>query len=241
MQQTIRNIFRLVLCIFILGLFFSHDAFAGRKKMMSIRIAKITAKRALVESVYGVKVRKEEKVTDVLNGIFVGTAESKTKGKLRGVVENEVMYDDNNDVAKVTVSIALATVTQLTGIQFPDPTRMITRVGFGTTTKESAGAIKAIRVAEVDAYSQLAEEIVGIELESKTKVENYVLKSDEIKSKLIAAIFMAELVDFGWEGDNQEDAFVVLKIDTALIGDLLGEPLVGEQVIQVKGYGSSEE
>ena len=241
MKKQLLPVFTISLSIFLLLSFLSLDALAGRKKMMSLRIAKLTAKRALVESVYGVKIRKEEKVTDMLNGIFVGSAESKTKGTLRGTVENEVVYDEDKDVAKVTVSVPLGTVTELTGIPFPDPSRMISRVGFGTSTPSSAGALRAMRVAEVDAYGQLAEEIIGLELESKTKVENYILKSDVIKAKLVAAIFMAELVDYGWEGKNQEDAFVVLKIDKALIADLLGDSFGGDGVVQVRGYGSAVE
>lgn len=241
MNKKTLSTLSLAMCLVLLGAFMATEAFASRKKMMSLRIAKLTAKRALVESVYGVKIRKKEQVTDMVNGIFIGSAESKTKGTLRGVVENEVMYDEATDVAKVTVSVPLGTITELTGMQFPDPTKMISRVGFGTTTPGSAEALKAMRVAEVDAYSQLAEEIVGLELESKTKVENYILKSDEIKAKLVAAIFMAELVDYGWEGKNQEDAFVVLKIDKTLIAEVLGESFGGGGIIQVRGYGSSVE
>ncbi len=241
MNKHVFSLIRVCLVAIVMVCFISGTAMADRKKMMSLRIAKLTAKRALVESVYGVKIRKEEKVTDMMNGIFVGSAESKTKGKIRGVVENEVMYDEKTDVAKVTVSVPLGVISELTGLQFPDPSRLISRVGFGTSTASSAGALKAMRVAEVDAYSQLAEEIIGLELESKTKVENYILKSDEIKAKLVAAIFMAELVDYGWEGKNQEDAFAVLKIDKSLVASVIGESFGGEGVVQVRGYGSSDD
>ncbi len=226
------------LCSLALIMLIPSSAWAGRKKLMSVRSAKLIAKRGLVESVYGVKLRREDKVIDVVNGIFQATAESKTKGRLMGTTEDEIVYDKEKDIAKVSVSITLENVSALTGIQFPDPSLKITRVGFATSTPESSAPLKAIRVAEIDAYTQLAEEILGFDLESKSKVENYILTSDVIKSKLVAAIFMAELVNYGWEGDDK-DAYVTLKINTDTISQILGQGIVSDGIVQVTGYGAT--
>jgi len=210
---------------------------AGQKKLMTIRKAKIVAQRALVESVFGLKVKTEESVVDMLNANFSTTGESKTSATVVGIKMEDVVYDEQKDLAKATASITLAQISQQTGIAFPDPDKKFTRVGFATSSPEHLGAIKAMRVAEIDAYSSLAKQTLGFDLESGTKVENYVLKSDEIKTKMVAALFLSELVDYGW--DDEKNAFVTLRLDLDTMAQVLGQEFATKGTITVTGYGAT--
>lgn len=210
---------------------------AGQKKLMTVRTAKLMAERAVAESVFGVKIKSEEQVVDMLKKRFFTSGEVRTEVDVAGIQIDGVEYDSEKDVAKATASLTLADVGRQTGITFPDPEKKLVRVGFATSTAERTPAIKALRAAEVDAYCRLAREILGFTLTSRSTVENYVLKSDEIKTRLVASIFMAELVDYGWEKDK--NAFVTLQVDLAAMGKLLGQEFAKTGVVKVTGYGAT--
>ena len=69
-------------------------AWAGNKKIMSTRAARVLAERAIVESVYGLKIRSSEEVIDMIAASFVGKTESKTSADMQGITIDEVVYDE---------------------------------------------------------------------------------------------------------------------------------------------------
>ena len=220
----------------LLGLVSSLSAWAGNDRLMAIKQAEVVACRALVESVYGVKVRTNSEVKDLVNGIFEGSADTKTVGTLRGYKLDKV-FDEGKGVAKVTATITLKQVADLTGMTFPNPDKEIRRIGFSTVRAEMKGAISALRAAELDAYAQLAEQIIGMEVEGKSTVRNMVLQSDSIKAKVVAALFMTEMVDYGWNKDG--DAHITLRINTDDVAKILGEKLNVSGVVEVTGNGAA--
>jgi hypothetical protein len=111
------------------------------------------------------------------------------------------------------------------------------RVAFATSTPSQAGPLKALRAAELDAYKQLVKRVVGFTLESQTTVENYMLKSDMVKTKVLATIYLAQVTDFGWVGSG--DAYVKMALNTKAVAEIIGEDVVGEdEVIEVEGAGA---
>ncbi len=217
--------------------FMVSSAEAGQKKLMTVKKAKLLAQRALVESVFGLKVKSEESVTDILQARFFTTGAAKTEASVAGIKIEDVVYDPEKDIARATASITLAEVSAQTGIEFPNPEKKFSRVGFATSSRERLDAVKAMRVAEIDAYTSLAKETLGFELKSGTTVENYILKSDEIKTKMIAALFLADLVDYGW--DEEKNAYVTLQVDMDTLALLMGETMARTGVVKVTGYGAS--
>lgn len=213
-------------------------AHAGQKKLQSIQVAKVSAERAVVESVFGLKIKAEEHVSDLFgpSSRFFSRGETKTSASVAGIHLDETIYDEEKDIAMATASLTLADVTLQTGIEFPNPDKKFTRVGFGTSSRKHMNAVKAMRAAEVDAYTKLAKEILGYELETHTKVENFVLESDEIKTKMIASVFMADLVEHGWNEDG--DAYVTLKIDIGSMEQILGQEFIKSGEVTVTGYGA---
>ncbi|MGM0682467.1 MAG: hypothetical protein ACQES8_09680, partial [Thermodesulfobacteriota bacterium] len=158
----------------------------GNKKIMTTRAAKVLAERAIVESIYGVKIRSKEEVIDMVAAGFKGTTESKTKADISGIKVEEVIYDSEKDIAKATAAITLDKFTNIDGQVMNLGGKTFRRVAFATSTPSQAGPIQAMRAAELDAYKQLAKRIVGFRLESETTVENYILTSDVVKSKVLA-------------------------------------------------------
>lgn len=215
-------------------------AHAGNKRIMTIRAAKVLAERALVESVYGLKVRATEEVENMMAASFLGRTESKTAALVKGVQFDEVIFDPEKDIAKATASVRLDTLTNIDGEQMDLRGKVFTRVAFATSTPSSAGPLQALRAAELDAYKQLVKRIVGFSLESHTTVENYMLTSDVVKTKVMATCYLARLVDFGWEDNG--DAYVKLSLDVAEVSEILGQPVASaEEVIEVEGAGAQED
>jgi len=216
------------------------SGWSGNKRIMTIRAAKVMAERAIVESIYGLKLKATEEVKDMIPASFEGSTETKTQAKIKGISYDDIVYDQEKDIAKVTASVALDTITNIDGKVMNLKNKVYKRVGFATSTPEMAGPIRALRAAELDAYKQLIKQIVGFTLESQTKVENYMLKSDLVKTKVLATLYLAEVTDYGW--DKQNDAFVKMSLKVSEISEILGESIVdGGQVIEVEGQGAQED
>ncbi|MDY0190936.1 MAG: hypothetical protein RBR22_09410 [Desulfuromonas sp.] len=231
--------FLTVVTLVITVLFSASYSFAGNKRIMSIRAAKVLAERALVESVYGLKLRATESVENMVAASFEGSTESKTKSMIKGITYIDVIYDEASDIAKVTAEVTLPSITNIDGVEMDLHNKTFRRVGFATSTPAQAGPLQAMRAAELDAYKQLIKQVVGFQLESETSVENFMLKSDSVKTKVMATIYMAELVEYGW--DDHGDAYVVLQLNLDEVNSMIGDVVQGQgQVIQVEGQGAQE-
>lgn len=240
MKIKVNSVKKFVICLVICLLVSPGVTFAGNKRIMSINAAKVVAERALVESIYGLKIRASESVEDMVAANFQGSAETKTQAQLRGVIFEETVYDEAQDLAKVTASVSLPSITNINGETVDLQGKVFRRVGFATSTPSLSGAIKALRAAEIDAYKQLAKTLVGFTLESETKVENYILTSDVIRTKVMSTLFMAQVTEYGWH--NSGDAYVKMTLNPSDVGDVLGQQLANATgVIEVEGLGAQED
>ena len=213
---------------------------AGNKKIMTTRAAQVIAERAIIESIYGLKVRSTEEVVDMIATSFVGKTESKTAAQIKGIKLEEVTYDADRDIAKAIASVTLDSYTNIDGQEMNLAGKTFRRVGFATSTPSQAPQLQALRAAEIDAYTQLAKRIVGFTLESKTTVENYMLTSDVVKTKVLATMYLSELIDYGW--DENGDAFVKLAVNLQDISAILGQEIIGEDpIIEVEGLGAQKD
>jgi hypothetical protein len=234
--KIIKYLLLVAVCIGVMA----PSGWSGNKRIMTIRAAKVMAERAIVESVYGLKLKATEEVKDMVPASFEGSTETKTVAKIKGISYDDIVYDQEKDIAKVTASVTLDKITNVDGKVMNLKNKVYKRVGFATSTPEMAGPIRALRAAELDAYKQLIKQIVGFTLESKTKVENYMLKSDFVKTKVLATLYLAEVTDYGW--DKYNDAYVKMSLNVSEISEILGEGIVdGGQVIEVEGQGAQED
>ncbi len=234
--MNIKFLYQCIVLLVITGIL-APFAMAGNKKIMTTRAAQVLAERALIESVYGLKVRSTEEVVDLVAANFTGKTETKTSATIGGIQFEEVVYDVSKDVAKATAILQLKKITNIDGQTIDLKNKVFRRVAFATSTPSQAGPLQALRAAEIDGYKQLAKRVVGFTLESQTTVENYILTSDVVKAKVLATIYLAEVTDYGW--DESGNAFVKMVLKVKEVGDLLGQPIIGEDVvIEVEGAGS---
>lgn len=228
---------RVFLVVAAIAAFLASSGLAGNKRIMSTRAAKVMAERALVESIYGLKVRSTEEVQDMVAASFIGKTESKTSARIKGIKFEEVVYDSDKDIAKVTASVKLDSMENIDGEVMDLRGQEFRRVAFATSTPSQAGPLKALRAAELDAYKQLVKRVVGFTLESQTTVENYMLKSDMVKTKVLATIYLAQVTDFGWVENG--DAYVKMALNVKAVSEILGEEIVEEdEMIEVEGAGA---
>ncbi|MFA6569115.1 MAG: hypothetical protein WCS96_12965 [Victivallales bacterium] len=218
------------------------------KKLNSINCAKVLAERNIVETVYGVKLRFSEEVSNFLEGAFLGDVETKTgKRTIKGIDFEPVKYDAEKDIAQVTATLKLSNIADIVDKEkfnidkFPD--KVIKRTAFATSTPDTAKKISAIRAAEIDAYKNLYKKIGGFTLESNTKIENFVLKSDNVKASVIGALMGADFVGFNWEGKGADAiATVKLRINVKELNDMLGEKIVDydKEFVEAEGQGAQK-
>lgn len=224
-----------VVTAFALMIATPFSANAGNKKLMSVSAAERVAERAIVESVIGLKVRSKESVNEMMADSVV--IDAKTSAAISGIEFKDRVYDRDKDIAMVTAVLRLGEVENIIGKRIDYGDREITRVGFGTSTPASAGALKALRAAELDAYRKLARKVVGFKLKSETSVEDFVLKSDRIRTKLLAAIYGAEMTNYRWDEDG--NAYITMTMKIGDVEDVLGQRVKYKgKVFEVIGRGA---
>ena len=215
-------------------------AWSGNKRMMSVRAAKVLAERGLLETIYGFKLKASESVEDLVAASYLGSSETKTTGQLKGVHFEEIVYNEENDIAKVTAAVQMASITNIDGNTVDLGNKTYRRTAYATSTPGMTGAVAALRAAELDAYTQLIKRIVGFRLESRTSMENYLLTSDMVKTKIMATLYLAEVKEFGWEKNG--DAYVKMQVNVGEVSDVMGETVVGEgDVVEVTGQGAQQD
>lgn len=212
------------------------------KRVKSLNCARVLAQRNIVETVYGVKIKFLEEVTNISEGNFLGTTEAKTGKRAIKGIEFIEKYDPKNDIAQVTAVLKLKRIADIIDTdrfkldKFPE--KSIKRTAFASSTPDTVRKIATLRAAELEAYKNLYKKIGGFTLESQSKVENFVLKSDKVKASVIGAILGAEYGGFAWEGRG-EDAIAVVKLRLNLkeLSEMLGQKIIDydSDVVEAEG------
>ncbi len=232
------NYLLIVTIIFLFGC--TSHAWAGNKRLMSIMAAKVQASRSLVESIYGLKIRSSESVMDMIAANYKNITETKTEAFINNIKFTNISYDPQNDIARVEATVQLPSIQNIDGKQMDLKNKVFRRIGYGTSTNSSAGNIAALRAAEINAYQELARRLVGIKIESKTSVENFILKSDVVKTKLLATLYLAEVTNHGWEENG--DAYITMALNVADATVILGKDIgINEEIIEVQGFGAQDD
>lgn len=212
------------------------DAFAGNRQLMTIQKAKDMARRAIVESVVGLKIRSNALWANRPSDYY--KIESKVAAAIKGIKFDQIQYDKEKDIAKATAFIRLGSVENIIGKQVDYDDVVIRRTAFATSTPDYMPSLSALRAAELNAYDEMAKLIVGQKLKSETKVDNFVLESDKVRTKVLAAIWGSEVKEFGWTED--ENAFVTLRLNARWVQDIVGQRIqyTEDNYVEVTGYGS---
>ncbi len=234
-------------CMFSLTLTAEPQMSPQAKKLNSTACAKVLAERNIVETVYGVKLKFSEEVSNLLEGTFLGDVQTKTgQRQIKGIDFEPVQYDAVNDIAQATATLKLSNIADIVDKEFnidKFPDKVIKRTAFATSTPDTAKKISAIRAAEIDAYKNLYKKIGGFTLESNTKIENFILKSDSVKASVIGALMGADFVGFSWEGKGADAvATVKLRVNVKELNEMLGEKIVSydKEFVEAEGQGAQK-
>ncbi len=104
-------------------------------------------------------------------------------------------------------------------------TGVITAVGIGAPPANPANAAQARamaeRAAQVVAYRNLLEAIKGVQVDSTTTVENFIVTSDVIKTQVSGIIQGATVMDKKYMSDGSVEVTVGMKLTGALADALL--------------------
>jgi len=97
--------------------------------------------------------------------------------------------------------------------------------------------LMAKRAARLDAIRNLAETIYGTSVDSDTVVEDMVVKSDKIKTRLEALIRGATEIDHQFHDDGSAE--VTMEIELGPVTDILGTTVEFDgKVFTATGYGA---
>ncbi|MBI5848438.1 MAG: LPP20 family lipoprotein [Nitrospirae bacterium] len=97
--------------------------------------------------------------------------------------------------------------------------------------------LMAKRAAKVDALRNLAEIIYGVQINSQTKVKDFITESDTIRARLATVIQGAREVDYVERPDGTAE--VTVEINLGRVEDILGRRLIyDQQVFTAVGYGA---
>ncbi len=211
----------------------------GNKELMSIRMAQAMATRGITESIVGLKVRSQEVFFSDRSGET--SVDTKIQAAVKGVKHGRPKYDAARDIAISEATITLGDVRNVIGKPVSYNNVTVRRIGLGTNTESSRPFLQALRAAEIDAYDQLARIIVGQQVDSRSRTENLVLVSDEVRTSVMAAIWGAEVKDYGWTEDG--NAFVKMTLDVRYAKDIFGQRIkyTGPNVIEVTGQGAQRD
>jgi len=188
-------------------------------RLAAKRAAEVDADRLLVERIYGLHLNTETCVVDLALGFdeIRGAVDALT----RGIVLKEVRYNDDLSVEAVKQVTLRTVVETLKRVVTKDESRFQVKVTeIENITREtrdtdlavmgngavpgSAGLakIQAKRAAEMDCYRRLAERFAGIRLNSNTTVANFILASDQVRSRVCACLAGVKWTDIAYAPDN---------------------------------------
>jgi len=172
----------------------------GKDVLAAEEVARQDGIRKLIERIYGLKVDGETEVYDLV--LASKDLESTLRGSLKGMKEEKTQYFDDGSCQKL-MKVTLREVVEVirdTYKRVEESGRVVSEEQIQKITTENrdkeikawgSGAlpgskglqiIQAQRAAEVDCYEKLAARFLGMNVSAKTKVRDFVLASDQIKS-----------------------------------------------------------
>lgn len=97
--------------------------------------------------------------------------------------------------------------------------------------------LMAKRAAKADALRNLGEMVYGVQINSRTKVRDFITESDTIRAKLATVIQGAREMDYIEKPDGTAE--VTVEITLGRVEDILGRRLLyDQQVFTAVGYGA---
>jgi len=130
-------------------------------------------------------------------------------------------------VKKVRLIVLFAAALLLSSSLFTDASAQLT----------AQQRLMAKRAAKADALRNLGEMVYGVQINSKTKVKDFITESDTIRARLATVIQGAREVDYVEKPDGTAE--VTVEVTLGRVEDILGRRLMyDQQVFTAVGYGA---
>ena len=201
------------------------QAASGRQQIKALKVAEADGLRKMAEKIQGFHITGYGTVENLLH------ADSKSKTSinvfLRGAhkLGKPVYKNDGRVIVEYGVAInkVVKEINELieqrgdkkvkvTVEQFVNQNRLVRSIGNGALDKSlGLKRIRAKRIAELDAYSNMAKRILGVKLNSNTTVRDLALKSDRIQNSICATLKGLNLTAVNY-GDKTCEVTVQLKV-----------------------------
>lgn len=219
----------------------------AQKRLMARRAAKVDALRNLTEVLYGLQIDSQTTVRDFVTQSDL--IKSKVSAVIQGAQEVDYR-ELPDGTAEVTMEITLGVVEDILGRKIHYDRRTIQATGYGAPSGEplksaqpayssstirakgsglepndpnmpqAEKALLAKRAAKLDALRNLAEQLYSVKITSDSYVRDFVLQSDEIKSKVNTFIQGARVISEEQMPDGSYQ--VEVELDTEPLKDIVG-------------------
>jgi hypothetical protein len=219
----------------------------AQRRLMARRAARVDAQRNLTEIIYGLQIDSQTTVRDFVTQSDL--IRSRVSAVIQGAEEVDYR-ELPDGTAEVTMEIILGSVEDILGRRIQYVRRTVQATGYGAPSGETAipaqpsyssglisakgngvepndpgmspaeRALMAKRAAKLDALRNLAEQVYGVKITSDSYVRDFVLQSDETRSKVHAFVQGARVVSEQQMPDGSYQ--VELELDMESLKSVLG-------------------
>ncbi len=248
LSLKLMNVF--MLALFLLISVFLDNASAeneAQRRLMAKRAAKVDALRNLTEVIYGLQIDSQTTVRDFVTQSDL--IRSGVSAVIQGAQEIDYR-ELPDGTAEVTMEITLGDVEDILGRGIRHENKTVEATGYGAPSGEAVKpsqpahsissirakgsglepndpnmsqaerALMAKRAAKLDALRNLAEQVYGVRITSDSYVRDFVLQSDDTRSRVSTFIQGARVVSEQQMPDGSYQVEVELDIEP--LRDILG-------------------
>lgn len=178
----------------------------AQARLMAKKAARSDAQRNLLEQVMGVEIKSHTTVRNFMteNDEIL----TKVEGFLSGAeVVSESELDDGT--WEVRMRLGLGPLSEIiVNAPMPSPVSSLSR---GPVVGSGQARAMAERAASLDAQRQILEQLKGVAIDSTTTVENFMTKSDRIRSRVEGIVRGARITDKRYNSDGTVEVDMLLE------------------------------
>lgn len=187
----------------------------AQARLMARRAAQMDAYRTLAEKIKGLRITSRTEVRDFITES--DEIQSRVEAFIKGArIIDEKERDDGS--WEVTVGLELAPLAELITRSFEEK-RQITKAESQRVIPPGQARLMARRAAILDAYRNLLELVKGIQIESGTTVEDFMLRDDRIRSRVEGLVKQARIVDEQYLEDGTCE--ITLEFDVSRVRETI--------------------
>jgi len=219
------------LFILLLILLSTSSVKADVDRLRALRTAEILATRNLLESIAGLKIHSESSYSGKLADESVSVT---SEAKLPGIRITHRKYG-LNEIAMAVAEIPIVEVAKFLQKPNSDLQGSFQAVGYATANELRQPMVNALRVAQIDAYKRLMQQVNGMNVMTMTVSQSGNALHEKLATKNAAFICFVQTSSPEWDEVNEEVS-IEAKVNPIVLETFLGHKF--EAPIHVTGFGS---